>query len=206
MLLTGLSEFRLGIMASREDETIDPKQTFLLNSKTGGPKELKISNLSADVEQVYGGDALRRTTGQGTGQVEATINADDIPSAVLHAILGYTRGTDGTWAATTNTQAPYCAFEAMSHDVNGKKVYMGLVKGQFSRGDLNPQTNTEKQNDAQDELKFTALSRADGEVFVEGLEVEGVSQEAMDMKVFGVAVDETGDNIKVEPIKPPLGG
>lgn len=185
MLLVGLEEVRIGIMNSRDDEKIAEDKTFILNGKNGGPTEFNIQNLSADTEQVYGGDMLRRVSGRGNGQVSATFNADDIPGEVLHALLGYTQNENKIWTVDKNTLAPYASVEVMTHDNNGKAIWLGLTKGQFSRGDVNPQTNTEKQTDATDSLTFTGLNREDGTAYVEGLESEGVTQEVMDTELFG---------------------
>lgn len=185
MLLVGLEEVRIGIMKSRDDETIDEKMTFILDGKNGGPTEFNIQNLSSDTEQVYGGDMLRRVTGRGNGQISATFNADDIPSSVLHAILGYKQNENKIWKVDKNTISPYCSVEVKTHDGDNKAAWLGLTKGQFSRGDVNPQTNTEKQTDATDSLTFTGLNRNDGVAYVEGLESEGVTQETIDTELFG---------------------
>lgn len=198
MLLTGLEEVELGIMNSNDDETIDPKKIFTLNAATGGPTEFQIQGLSPELSKVFGGDAARRSTGRGTGNINGSFNVDDFPSNVLHPILGMVQdSTDKTWSVDSTTEAPYVSVKIKSHGGDGKAIWMILTKVKFARGDINPKTNTETQQDSSDALTYTGNVRnSDGKPYIEGLESEGVTEAAIFKKAFGIDKSTTTTTTK----------
>lgn len=193
MLLTGLEEVELGVMKSNDDETITQKDIYTLNAKNGGPTEFQIQGLSPELSKVFGGDAARRSTGRGTGNINGSFNVDDFPSAVLHRILGMEQDqTTFIWSMSSTTEAPYVSVKIKSHGGDGKAIWMVLPKVKFSRGDINPKTNTEKQQDSSDSLTYTAQTRnSDGKPYLEGLESEGVTEAAIFKTAFGIEKSTT---------------
>lgn len=188
MLLTGLEEVQVGIYNSNEDETITPENIYTLNAKNGGPTEFQIQNLSAEQSKVFGGDAARRTTGRGTGDVNGSFNVDDFPSEVLHKVLGMKQDESKIWYTDTETEAPYASVKVKTHGGDGKAIWMVLPKVKFARGDVNPKTNTETQQDSSDQLTYKASNRAsDKKAYLEALETEGVEESAVYQSAFGIA-------------------
>ena len=193
MLLTGLEEVELGIMKSNEDETIAQADIYTLNAENGGPTEFQIQGLSPELSKVFGGDAPRRSTGRGTGNVNGSFNVDDFPSVVLHRILGMVQDeSTSIWSMSSATEAPYVSVKIKSHGGDGKAIWMILPKVKFARGDINPKTNTETQQDSSDALTYTAQTRnSDGKPYLEGLESEGVTEAGIFKAAFGIDKSST---------------
>ncbi len=177
MLLKGLEEIVLATFKSMDDETVT--NAFLMNNASGGPTQFQVQNTSPTISQVYAGDAVFRVSGKGNGQITATIAIEDIPAEVLHAVLGYEKDeASGLWLVGKDTSLVAGCVYARSHDAGDGKAWLGLLKGVFSRGDINPQTNQAQETDATDSLTFTGMNRAkDGKAYFEGLETEGVTDE-----------------------------
>lgn len=177
MLLKGLDEVVLATFKSMDDETIT--NAYLMNNASGGPTQFQVRNTSPTITQVYAGDAVFRVSGKGNGQITATIAIEDIPAEALHAVLGYEQDKDsGLWVVGKDTSLVAGCVYARSHDANDQKAWIGLLKGVFSRGDINPQTNQSQETDATDSLTFTGMNRAkDGYAYFEGLESESVTDE-----------------------------
>ncbi|WPC19421.1 phage tail protein [Pediococcus inopinatus] len=196
MLLKGLDEIAFGVFNSMDDETV--KSVYLMNNQTGGPTQFQVQNTSPTVTQVYAGDALFRVSGKGNGQITSTIAIEDIPAETLHALLGYEKDKDsGLWVVGKDTALVAGCVYARSHDANDQKAWIGLLKGVFTRGDINPQTNQAQETDATDSLTFTAMNRAaDGYAYFEGLESENVTEESVQKFVFPNFTGKVNDGIE----------
>lgn len=184
MLLKGLEEVGFAVFKSMKDETV--VKTFITNNAIGGPTQFEIQNTSPTVQQVYAGDGLFRVSGKGNGQITATFAAQDIPADALHTVLGYEQDKNsGLWVAGKNTRLVYGAIYAKSHTLDDEEIWIGLTKGTFTRGAINPQTNQAQETDATDSLTITAVNRAsDGVAYFEGSTADGLTTDKVRKYAF----------------------
>lgn len=183
-LLKGLEEVVWGISTSMDKEDIS--QVFVTNNAVGGPTQFEIQNTSPTLQQVYAGDGLFRVSGKGNGQITATFAAQDIPADAMHAMLGYVKDEEsGLWVVGKETKLVYGSIYCKTHDLNDKAIWMGLLRGTFSRGQINPQTNQAQETDATDTITFTAINRkSDGLAYFEGMEADDITEEKVRKFVF----------------------
>ena len=184
MLLKGLEEVAFGKFKSMDDETIE--SVYVTNNAVGGPTQFEIQNTSPTPQQVYAGDGLFRVSGKGNGQITATFAAQDIPADAMHAILGYVKDEEsGLWVVGKETKLTYGSIYCKTHDINDKSIWMGLLKGTFTRGQINAQTNQAQETDATDTITFTAVNRKkDGLAYFEGLEADDITEDIVHKFVF----------------------
>lgn len=189
-MLVGFASARIGLFNSEDDEHVDPAKIFTIDSTQGGTLGANIQNLNYTPTINYASDVAYRVSGKGTGAVTCQLTASDIPIETLYEITGMQKSVEGIYTLGKDTKAPYCALELISHDSDGKKVYLALLKGVFGFPDQNPQTNQAQETDQTDALTFTALNRkSDGLVFAEAFESDTTFTEpAWDSFVFPVPV------------------
>lgn len=186
--LVGFESARIGIFNSYEDEHVAAEKIFTVDASKGGVLGANIQNLNYTATPIYASDSIYRISGKGTGAVTCAFTAEDIDQVILNEITGAVKNDKGIYTIGKGTVAPYCALELISHDIDGKKVYLALLKGQFGYPDRNPQTNQAQETDATDALTFTAVNRkADGLVYCEAYEAdEGFTEANWDTFVFPV--------------------
>jgi phage major tail protein, phi13 family len=193
MLLQGLSEVVVGIHNSMSDDTITPENIFVLDASNGGPTGFNLQNLSPTATSIYGGDAVYMTIAAGTGAVQATFNALDLPQELVSQLMGYTKDKDsGIWIHGKDSRPAYASIMARSHDKDGKSALMGLFNGTFTRGDVNPQTNDASTKTTTDSLTFHASVNDQGFTYAEGVSgVDGVTLENFEKMLFKQAITRT---------------
>jgi phi13 family phage major tail protein len=158
--LVGCESARIGIFNAFDDEHIDPTKIFSLNAAVGSLLGANIQNLGYQTTIQYGSDTVFRVSGKGHGAITCALTANDIPDSIIAQITGETvPDSDGIYKLGKDTQAPYCALELISHDIHNNMVYLALLKGIFTHGDINPQTNQAQETDATDAITFTSVDR-----------------------------------------------
>jgi phi13 family phage major tail protein len=171
--LVGFESARIGIYNSFNDEHVDPDKIFSIDAENGGTMGANIQNLNYAVAKQYASDIAFKISGKGHGDITCAFTAADIPPDVLNEITGATKNAQGIYVVTKDTQAPYCVLEMISHDSDGKMVYLALLKGQFGYPDRNPQTNQATETDVTDALTFTAIDRqSDSAAYAEAYEAD----------------------------------
>lgn len=193
MLLQGLAEVVVGIHNSMSDGTITPENIFVLDASNGGPTGFNLQNLSPTATSIYGGDAVYMTIAAGTGAVQATFNALDLPQELVSQLMGYTKDKDtGIWIHGKDSRPAQATIMARSHDKDGRSAMMGLFSGSFVRGDVNPQTNDAATKTTTDSLTFHASANEKGFTYAEGVSgVNGVTVEAFEKMLFKQEVKRT---------------
>lgn len=195
MLLTGLSEVVIGVL---KDGKVATEDMYLLDSRTGGPTGVNIQGLNPQVEKLYGGDGIYLASSQGTGGVTVSVNALDLPQELVAKLTGMKKDeTSGAYLVGNSTTPAEAAMMIRSHDKSGKSVYFGLFKGTFTRGDINPQTNEDKNKNATDTLTMTCSPNENGDVYAEAIEgVDGVTTEKFETLIFKTTVKRTASKGK----------
>ena len=188
-LLQGLSEVKIGIHKSSTDSTVAPADIYTLDNSNGGPTGFNLQNLSAGVTKVYGGDGAYLTLSAGTGDVQATFNALDIPGELSARLLGYKQDeVSGAWLHGKDSTPLYASIMAVSHDKDGNEALMGLFRGTFTQGDINPQTNNASIQNTTDSLVFHAVNNKQGFTFAQGVVGENeVTRDKFETLLFGTA-------------------
>lgn len=189
-LLQGLAEVVIGVHNGSDDATITPDNLFVLDSSNGGPTGFNLQNLSATPTSVYGGDGVYLNLSAGTGAVQATFNALDLPQELIANLLGYKKDTaSGAWLHGKDSRPRYATIMARSHDKDGKSAMLGLFSGTFTRGDVNPQTSNASTQHTTDSLVFHAVANPQGFTYAEGVNgVNGVTLEKFETLLFGQTV------------------
>lgn len=192
MALSGFERVRIGIYNAIDDETIKPENIFDIgpDSKTfGSTVSASITNIAPTATPINGSDQIWKTPGKGTGNISVAFVANTMDKIVRAKILGMDT-KDGYQTISSDTEAPYCVFELISHDAQNEKAKarIALLKGRFSLGNVDPKTNTNTTVYSQDNLTFTAVDRNDGKTYVEAIEDDDFDIDKYEMDVFGQKV------------------
>lgn len=193
MLLEGLAEVVVGIHNSMTDDTMTPENIYVLDASNGGPTGFNLQNLSPTATSIHGGDAVYMTIAAGTGAVQATFNALDLPDEMVSKLMGYTKDKEtGIWIHGKDSRPAYATIMARSHNKDGKSALMGLFNGTFTRGDVNPQTNDASTKTTTDSLTFHASVNSQGFTYAQGINgVDGVTLGAFEKLLFKQEIKRT---------------
>jgi phi13 family phage major tail protein len=191
MLLQGLDTVIVGVHNGFGDSTISTENIWKLDSANGGPTGFSIKNLSPTVTKLYGGDGTYITASAGTGDIDITFNALDLPEKLIATAMGYQKdAVSGAWLHGKDSRPVPASLVAISHDKTGQAVVMGLFKGTFTRGDVNPQTNNNQTQNSTDSLTFSAMQNAQGLAYAEGVEgTDDLTVDKFNTLIFGQAID-----------------
>lgn len=194
-LLQGLSEVKIGIHKSSTDPTIAAADIYTLDNSNGGPTGFNLQNLSKSPTTLYAGDGAFLTLSAGTGDVQATFNALDIPGDLTARLLGYQQDEiSGAWLHGKDSNPAYATIMAVSHDKDNNEALMALFRGTFTRGDVNPQTNNASVQNTTDSLVFHAVSNKQGFTYAEGVVGENeVTRAKFEALAFGTASKPSGE-------------
>lgn len=175
--MVGFESARIGVM-SLGKETFAEDKIYTINAQSGRTLGANIQNLGNSSSVVWASDTPRVIRGKGTGNVTCTLTAENIPEEVIAAMTGTQKNAQGIYTVGADTMSPYCSMEMISHDEDGKKIYLALLKGTFSFPDQHPQTNTVNQTEATDSIVFTGAARmSDSLVYAKGYESDTEFQE-----------------------------
>lgn len=142
---------------------------FTIDATTSkGTLAATISGLAPTSTKIYGSDIVVDILKKGSGNIEATLGANDIPEAVLNQLAGMKKDTkSGAYYIDKDTTAPYAAVVFVSTASDGKKLYFALPKGTFGPEDKSLNTNTDTSQRQTDSVKFSALNRLlDGRIYL----------------------------------------
>lgn len=161
----GIERIRVALL--NEDETIDTSfgnnGIFDIDARTSrGATDATINGLAPQIDRIYGSNESVDVSSQGTGQVSATIGANDIPSDVVATLTGMDKDDEtGAWSLSSHSKAPKAVMEVITtSERTGKDVHLAILKGMFTHGDINAQTNGSNPQRTTDKLSFTGLNRS----------------------------------------------
>ncbi|EMC0274949.1 phage tail protein [Staphylococcus pseudintermedius] len=128
---------------------------FIWQDEKGGTVNLDITGLSPDMIDMYASNKRVWMKKEGTNSVKSDLDLFNIPTDQLDYVLGRTEDTNGSsWVGET-TRAPYVAMIGESETgVDGKPVYVALLKGIFSLDSMKFKTKGEKE-EAPEPTKLT---------------------------------------------------
>lgn len=141
---------------------------FTIDAKSSlGVIQGAITGLAPTATKIYGSNQVVDVSQQGSGNVQATLSANDIPADVLYKLAGMQKDpTSGGFYQDTNTKPIKAALVLVSHNSKGLKTYFALYKGTFGPEEVTLNTNTETQQIQTDSITFSALNRlSDARVF-----------------------------------------
>ena len=139
MAYVGFEEVIVGIF---DDAGEKIKELFTWKDEKGGTVNLNITGLEKEISEVWASDKRVWMSKRGTGAVTSSFESFNPPQADLDKVLGRDIDTNGTSWAGSDTNPPYVAMIAKSHDIDGEPVYLALVKGMFGQNEENLATNT----------------------------------------------------------------
>lgn len=187
MTLVGFKQATIQIL----DEDLKPVagKKYVIKGETnkGATSGFEITGLSPEAVKVYGSNSPYYVSQQGTGEVDATFSALDLPSAIEHEVLGRNADSNGVFHVGEETVAPYCAVLFESADLRGQKIGTGLYAGKFSRDAISAETlNGDSYEPEADEYKFTPISKTiDGKNQTVGFADTDSSFTALETELFG---------------------
>lgn len=133
--------------------TIDAKSSL-------GVLTAAITGLAPTATKIYGSDQNVDVIQKGSGNVAATLGANDIPSDILYKLSGMKQdATSGGYYQDTDTKPPKATLLLMSHNSKGLPIYFALYKGTFGPEEVTLNTNTETPQLQTDSVTFSALNR-----------------------------------------------
>lgn len=160
-------------------------ETHEINAAEGGTISASISGIGSQTNTTYASNVPFYVVSQGTGNVEAEVEIADLPYDVLTKVAGLETNTDGLIIGGAKNRPPYVALIFKSHDKEGKAQYFALLKakGSYDSFDMNTQEDggPELQTDS---ITFTAVARADQNVYVFGNE-----DNYTELKAFTFVID-----------------
>ncbi|MFB6800452.1 major tail protein [Peribacillus butanolivorans] len=151
------------------------KDVFVVEGKAdkGGTTEATISGVSPESIKVYASNVAYYVSAKGTGDVKAEIGILDLPEAMIEAVLGRKKHTDGFTLIGERTEPPYVAGLLETEDASGQPVLFALLKGKMSIGDVSLKTSEDKQATPEDEkLTMECIAKNDGETIAYGIGTE----------------------------------
>ncbi|MGM0240240.1 major tail protein [Enterococcus sp. AZ103] len=191
MTLVGFKQATIQILDEDLKPVVDKKFVVKGETNKGATSGFEITGLSPEAVKVYGSNAPYYVSQQGTGEVEATFSALDLPSKIEHEVLGRTSGTNGVFHVGEKTVAPYCAILFESADLRGQKIGTGLYAGKFSRDAVSAETlNGDSYEPEADEYKFTPIAKViDSENQTVGFADSDSSFVALETELFGTTTE-----------------
>ena len=160
----GIERIRVALLDENEkiDTSFGDNGIFDIDARTSkGATDATISGLAPQIDRIYGSNESVGVSSQGTGQVSATIGANDIPTDVVAILTGMDKDENtGAWTLDSHSKAPMAVMEFITtSESTGKDVHFAVLKGIFTHGDINAQTNNSNLQRTTDKLTFTGLNR-----------------------------------------------
>lgn len=142
-------------------EGLSTNGLYTIDARTSlGVISAAITGLAPTATKIYGSDQNVDVVQQGSGNVQATLAANDIPADVLYKLSGMKQDeTSGGYYQDTSTKPVKAALLLMSHNSKGQAIYFALFKGTFGPEEVQLNTNTETPQLKTDSITFSALNR-----------------------------------------------
>lgn len=134
---------------------------YTIDARTSlGVISAAITGLAPTATKIYGSDQNVDVVQQGSGNVQATLAANDIPADILYKLSGMKQdAVSGGYYQDTSTKPVKAALLLMSHNSKGQPIYFALFKGTFGPEEVQLNTNTETPQLKTDSITFSALNR-----------------------------------------------
>lgn len=133
--------------------TIDAKSSL-------GVIQGAITGLAPTATKIWGSDQMVDVSQKGSGNVQATLSANDLPADILYKLAGYKKDeTTGAYIQDVDTKPIKAGLVLVSHNSKGQEIYFALYKGTFGPEEVTLNTNNEQQSLQTDSLTFSALNR-----------------------------------------------
>lgn len=162
----GFKLARFGIFNTEETKVT---KTFLVDGKNrkGGTVEADISGLDAEAVKSFASDGAYYVLKSGVGDVKQTISLLEPEAALEQELLGRQLDEDGMVRIGRNTRPPYASCVMESETLDGKPVFLALLKGKYGQDDMKLATKEDK-NAEPEATQYTGdfVYNDDGDVLI----------------------------------------
>lgn len=144
MTTVGFKLARFGIFDPTDETKVT--KTFLVDGKNrkGGTVEADISGLDVEAVKSYASDGPYYVSKSGVGDVKQTISLLEPEADLEQALLGRVKGEDGIVRIGRSTRPPYASCVMESETLDGKPVFLALLKGKYGQDDMKLATKEDK--------------------------------------------------------------
>lgn len=142
-------------------EGLSESGLFTIDAKSSlGVIQSAITGLAPTATKIWGSDQMVDVSQKGSGNVQATLSANDIPANIIYNLAGMKKDeATGAYIQDVNTKPVKAALVLVSHNSKGQETYFALYKGTFGPEEVTLNTNTETQQMQTDSITFSALNR-----------------------------------------------
>lgn len=163
MTLVGFKRLTIGVFGT--DGKVTKKYVVEGKQDEGATSEAEITGLSKEATKVFGSNIAYYVSQKGVGDVSVNYGLLDLPDNVNDAILGYKAAESGITYIGEDTEPPYISTLMESEDLNGDKVYLGMLKGKMGRESIQMATTTNEafEPEAEEYVMTCIADDKDGE-------------------------------------------